>query len=144
MKIRWNSAQFRVHWHSSYCTWRLDAMFSSVFRTHNTMRKEHSLFSSLACALIPCFALIVSIHAADVPGPGSRLVGADEPAKLVEARKIWDQAPHNAFTDLVRFHDRWYCVFREGKAHVAPDGALRVITSTNGEKWESAALITSP
>ena len=63
---------------------------------------------------------------------------ADEPAKLVEVRKIWDQAPHNAFTDLVRFKDRWFCVFREGKGHVSPDGALRVITSTDGEKWESA------
>ena len=69
---------------------------------------------------------------------------ADEPAKLVEVRKIWDQAPHNAFTDLVRFNGRWFCVFREGQDHVSPDGALRVITSTDGEKWESAALITSP
>ena len=63
--------------------------------------------------------------------------------ELIEARKIWDKAPHNAFTDLIRFQDRWFCVFREGKKHVAPDGALRVITSTDGEKWESAALITS-
>ena len=72
------------------------------------------------------------------------LVRADEAAKLVEVRKIWDQAPHNAFTDLVRFNGRWFCVFREGKAQVSPDGALRVITFTDGEKWESAALITSP
>jgi len=67
---------------------------------------------------------------------------AAEP-KLIEVRKIWDQAPHNAFTDLVRFKDRWFCVFREGQQHVAPDGALRVITSTDGKQWESAALITS-
>lgn len=59
------------------------------------------------------------------------------------AMKIWDKAPHNAFTDLVRFHDRWFCVFREGQGHVSPDGALRVITSVDGETWESAALITS-
>ena len=59
-------------------------------------------------------------------------------------RKIWDQAPHNAFTDLVRFKDRWFCVFREGQGHVSPDGALRVLTSADGEKWESAAQITSP
>jgi len=65
-------------------------------------------------------------------------------ATLVDARKIWDQAPHNAFTDLVRFRDRWFCVFREGQGHVSPDGALRVLTSVDGETWESAALITSP
>ena len=82
------------------------------------------LFALLTCTVVP--------------------VCGDEPAKLLEARKIWDQAPHNAFTDLVRFQDRWFCVFREGKGHVSPDGALRVITSTDGDKWESAALITSP
>lgn len=71
-------------------------------------------------------------------------VGADEELKLLGVRKIWDQAPHNAFTDLVRFEGRWYCVFREGKGHVSPDGAMRVITSTDGKTWESAALITSP
>ena len=27
--------------------------------------------------------------------------------KLIEVRKIWDKAPHNAFTDLVRFKDEW-------------------------------------
>ncbi|MEK7676663.1 MAG: exo-alpha-sialidase [Verrucomicrobiota bacterium] len=64
-------------------------------------------------------------------------------AELLEARKIWDAAPHNAFTDLVRFEDRWFCVFREGQAHVSPDGALRVITSQDGLEWRSAAFITS-
>lgn len=68
---------------------------------------------------------------------------ADDSITLVESRKIWDQAPHNAFTDLVRFQNQWFCVFREGKNHVSPDGALRVITSPDGERWESAALLTS-
>ena len=70
---------------------------------------------------------------------------ADSPKLvLVESRRIWDKAPHNAFTDLIRFKGRWYCVFREGKGHVSPDGRLRVITSADGRKWESAALISSP
>jgi hypothetical protein len=68
---------------------------------------------------------------------------AQDSAELISVKKIWHAAPHNAFTDLVRFNDKWYCVFREGAAHVSPDGALRVITSTDGEKWESAALIKS-
>lgn len=74
---------------------------------------------------------------------GAASAFAAEEARLVDVNKIWDQAPHNAFTDLVRFQDRWFCVFREGKGHVSPDGALRVITSTDGQQWESAALITS-
>jgi hypothetical protein len=68
---------------------------------------------------------------------------AAEPPAAIEVRKIWDQAPHNAFTDLLYFQGRWFCVFREGKGHVSPDGALRVITSADGRNWESAALITS-
>jgi hypothetical protein len=74
---------------------------------------------------------------------GAGVVGADESVELVEVRKIWDQAPHNAFTGLARFQDRWFCAFREGKGHVCPKGSLRVITSEDGETWESAALLTS-
>ncbi len=75
---------------------------------------------------------------------GSARAGGDNSLRLIEARKIWDKAPHNAFTDLTRFEGKWYCVFREGKGHVSPDGALRVLTSTDGTTWESAALLTSP
>jgi len=60
----------------------------------------------------------------------------------VSVRKIWDAAPHNAFTDLARFHDEWFCVFREADAHVGGDGKIRVISSRDGERWESAARIT--
>lgn len=67
---------------------------------------------------------------------------ADE-IELVEVKKIWDAAPHSAFTDLIRHDDRWFCAFREGQGHVSPDGALRVITSEDGQEWTSAALITS-
>jgi hypothetical protein len=76
-------------------------------------------------------------------GLAAAAVAAEGGAEIVALKKIWDQAPHNAFTDLVRLDDRWYCVFREGQDHVSPDGALRVITSTDGQSWESAALITS-
>ena len=64
-------------------------------------------------------------------------------AEIVEVRKIWDKAPHNAFTDLIRFKGEWYCCFREGEKHVSPDGALRVLASRDGEEWESVALMTS-
>lgn len=73
----------------------------------------------------------------------SKAALADGPARLVSVKKIWSQAPHNAFTDLLWHDGRWYCVFREGQAHVSPDGALRVLTSLDGETWKSAALITA-
>jgi hypothetical protein len=62
-------------------------------------------------------------------------------ANLISVKKIWDSAPHNAFTDLIRFRDRWICVFREGDGHARGAGKLRVLTSADGESWESAALI---
>lgn len=70
-------------------------------------------------------------------------VNADAPRlELVgDVVKIWDAGKHNAFTDLIRFKDRWFCSFREGDAHVGGDGKLRVLTSADGAKWESAALL---
>lgn len=62
-------------------------------------------------------------------------------ASLISVKKIWDRAPHNAFTDLIRFKNRWYCVFREGEGHAKGEGKLRVLVSKDGEAWESAALI---
>ncbi len=64
--------------------------------------------------------------------------------KILQTRRIWDKAPHNAFTDLLHHEGQWYCVFREGSKHVSPDGSLRVITSKDGEDWESLALISHP
>ena len=37
--------------------------------------------------------------------------------EIVSVRKIWDQAPHNAFTDLIRFQGKWFCIFREADFH---------------------------
>jgi hypothetical protein len=71
-------------------------------------------------------------------------VARPQRAEIVSVRKIWDRAAHNAFTDLIRFKGRWYCAFREGSAHVSPDGALRVITSDDGERWVSSDLLTWP
>ncbi len=58
------------------------------------------------------------------------------------ATKIWDTAPHSAFTSLVRFNDAFYCTFREADKHVGGiDGKIRVIKSKDGKNWESVALL---
>lgn len=67
----------------------------------------------------------------------------DQP-RLLSVQRIGDAAPHNAFTDLIRWQDRWWCVFREGEKHVSPDGAIRVLSSIDGTNWASAARLTSP
>ena len=61
--------------------------------------------------------------------------------QLESVERIWGHAPHNAFTDLVRFRERWWCVFREGEAHDAPGGIVRVLNSKTGATWESAASV---
>lgn len=59
---------------------------------------------------------------------------------------IWDSAPHNAFTDLCRFKNYWYCVFREGVSHHSGDGfgRIRVIRSTDTSNWQTVDLISDP
>ncbi len=65
-------------------------------------------------------------------------------ATLVDCRRIWAHAPHNAFTNLLWHRDQWYCVFREGGGHVSPEGNLRVLTSKDGRRWWPLALVTLP
>lgn len=61
--------------------------------------------------------------------------------EVISVQKIWDSAPHNAFTDLIRFKGMWYCTFRESTEHVlGTDGKIRVIAGRNGRKWIPVAL----
>ncbi len=61
--------------------------------------------------------------------------------KLLSLQKIWDSAPHNAMTDLIRYGNRWYCCFREGAQHVHKDlGKIRIISSDDTLNWTSVAL----
>jgi len=93
--------------------------------------------SAAMTAVVSC--LVVGVLSA-APA-GTQPQGKDN---LVDVRKIWDRAEHNAFTGLVRFRGRWLCVFREGTGHVSHDGALRVIASADGQAWSSLALLKAP
>jgi hypothetical protein len=74
--------------------------------------------------------LVAFANAAQAPAP-----------VLVGVSRIWDAGAHNAFTDLIRWRERWYCTFREGADHVGGDGRIRVLASDDGERWTSAALV---
>jgi hypothetical protein len=63
-------------------------------------------------------------------------------AEVLDVQKIWDKAPHNAFTDLVRWKNTFYCAFREGRGHVSTDGKIRILESKEADRWESSALIS--
>lgn len=66
----------------------------------------------------------------------------EETPQLVSVAKIWSVGQHNAFTDLTRYRGKWFCTFRESEAHIGGNGQIRVLTSRDGKRWESAALLT--
>jgi hypothetical protein len=59
---------------------------------------------------------------------------------LLDVVKIWDGGEHNAFTDLIRFRNAWYCVFRESSGHQHPNGRIRIISSADGVNWKSVKV----
>lgn len=62
---------------------------------------------------------------------------------LVSVNKIWDHAPHNALTDLIRFNDTWFCIFRESDSHAeGKDGILRLLSSHDSLEWKTAAVFS--
>lgn len=66
-------------------------------------------------------------------------VFAEKTPELISAAKVWDAAPHCAFTDLIRFNNKWYLTFREGADHVGVNnGVVRILTSDDAENWETA------
>lgn len=65
-------------------------------------------------------------------------------AEIVSFDKVWDRAPHNAFTDLTRFRERFYLAFREGSGHDSDDGVIRVLSCQRTERWEDNGRITYP
>ena len=65
-------------------------------------------------------------------------------AEIAGVDKVWDRGGHNAFTDLVLFRGRWFLAFREATTHVSADGAIRILSSIDGDRWEPSALLTYP
>lgn len=69
---------------------------------------------------------------------------AEIKGQLVSSKVIWDRARINRDTDILRYHDRWFVVCCEKTGEFSTDAALRVISSVDGDTWESAALLPGP
>ncbi len=65
-----------------------------------------------------------------------------EEEEIESVKKIWSGPRHDAFTDLIRFKNKWFCTFRESEHHVGGNGVIRVLSSSKGEKWEPVASLT--
>lgn len=103
---------------------------------HARKKSFHQAAIRLAAAL---FLGAVALRAES--GDQSPKLAEENGWRLLELRRIWDKAPHNAFTDLIRYKGHWYCAFREAGGHHERDGRLRVIRSPDGVEWETVALM---
>lgn len=65
-------------------------------------------------------------------------------AELVSVHRIWDKGQHNAFTDLIRFKNLFFCCFREAADHVGGDGVIRILISSTGDNWVDYASVAEP
>ncbi len=92
--------------------------------------------------------LLPLLLAATVLASSAAVLQAQAPAapkaELLTVKKIWDQGQHNAFTDLIRFDNLFYCCFREAAASVGGEGKIRILTSFDAATWASVALVASP
>ena len=59
----------------------------------------------------------------------SAQTAGNNPAQVLEVRKIWDAGAHNAFTDLIRWNNVWWCTFREADDHVGEGGMVKTTLS---------------
>jgi dienelactone hydrolase len=68
------------------------------------------------------------------PGPVS--------LELEGVSRVWDAAPHQAFTDLAAYRGQLVLTFREGESHVGgAGGTIRVLSSPDGATWRSRAVL---
>jgi hypothetical protein len=84
------------------------------------------------------------LAAAQIAFPTKAVKPAEAKAEIVYLDKVWARAGHSAFTDLIRFRERWFLAFREASTHVSGDGAIRILTSFDFQDWQDLARITHP
>lgn len=51
--------------------------------------------------------------------------------KLLHKAKIYSDGRHNAFTDMIYFKQKYYACFRNGRAHMSPDGRAVILTCSS-------------
>jgi hypothetical protein len=64
--------------------------------------------------------------------------GQTPEVKVANIRRVFHNGEHNAFTDLVRFRDKFYLAFRScPQGHmVHPSSSILILASTDANEWE--------
>lgn len=61
---------------------------------------------------------------------------------FLSLRKIWEQASHSAFTDLIFYRNKFFCVFREADTHAGgAEGVVRILASEDGSEWQLVSTL---
>lgn len=63
-------------------------------------------------------------------------LGAYGEVRIEAMTKVYGDGQHNAFTDLIRWHDAYYICFRHATSHMSMDGEIRVMRSSDMKAWE--------
>ncbi len=66
------------------------------------------------------------------------MAGQTPEVKVANIRRVFHNGEHNAFTDLVRFQDKFYLAFRScPDGHmVHPSASIIILSSTDAKEWE--------
>lgn len=64
----------------------------------------------------------------------------------IKVKKVWSNGEYCSFTSLIKYKGKYYLSFRESDSHqiLKPEnrnGKSRILVSTDGESWESVALL---
>ncbi|MCA9261567.1 MAG: hypothetical protein KDA61_20260, partial [Planctomycetales bacterium] len=90
------------------------------------------------CRIVAFAFILAHLHSA----VAQDVVAQSLSSEIVSVRKLWDVAPHNAFTDMIRWRDHFVCAFREGRGHASTDGSIRVLASSDMRHWQSVAQLS--
>ena len=61
--------------------------------------------------------------------------------RIAWQRRVAYDGWHNAFTDLCRWRDSYWLVYRRGSTHVSPDGGIVVLRSVDLERWHEVTVL---
>jgi len=80
----------------------------------------------------------VAIAALLLSPAGLSTAGQLPQVRVTNVRRVFHNGEHNAFTDLVRFRDRFYLTFRScPDGHmVHPSASIIILASTDAKQWE--------
>ena len=87
--------------------------------------------------------LIISLSIA-----ASVMAFAQPKEETTDIRRVWDRGGHNAYSDITFTRLRLFIAFREAPNDIPTNeseyGKIRILSSTDGEFWESSAVLEIP